>query len=408
MAGSVRQKKNGKWLLDVSNGTTPDGKRDRRYKEVEAKDEEDAKRQLAIFEHEIKKGTLKNDGRHTVESYAKIWLKEYAEPNYAIKTTAEFKKLLPRIYEALGHIRLSKLKASHLTKFYNMLREDGVRKDGKPGGLSENTISHYHRLMSIIFETAIIESDFMTENPCKKVKKPPQPKPKNEVTYYDQDETIRFLNALDDPDVALKYKVALNLIIFTSSRRGEVLGIEWPDINFETGEVSIERESQYLPGIGIYTDTTKNDKSTRANVVPEQVVELLKQYQAWQNEQISKCGDKWVEEWKKEPRLFTQWNGKPMHPSTLNHWLSGFLKKNDIKLDHITPHGLRHTYATLLIGNGVDIATVSENMGHANKTTTLNIYTGVAKKKNRTAADALEKVLLKSNENTSENEEIKA
>ena len=67
MSGSVRQKPNGKWLLDVSNGTTVGGKRDRQYKVVEAKDKDDAKRQLAIFEDEVTKGIVKNDGTQLCE-----------------------------------------------------------------------------------------------------------------------------------------------------------------------------------------------------------------------------------------------------------------------------------------------------------------------------------------------------
>jgi integrase len=389
--GSIKDLGNGKYQLTVSDGTGLGGKRSRHYKTIEAKNMEDAKRQLALYSDAIEKGSIKNDGKMTVESYSEIWMENYVRPNKSKKTTAGYEQLLKRANEALGHIRLSKLKAHHLTAFYNMLREDGIRGDGKKGGLSENTISHYHRLLSVMLETALVESDLIPENPARKVKDPPQPKLISKVQYYDDDEAVKFLTALEQPEVKLKYKVAVTLIPFTGFRRGEILGLEWPDIDFEKCEIFVERESQYLKEEGIYTDTPKTDNSVRSVSVPQEVINLLKQYRVWQNQQRLKCGDKWVN----SERLFTQWNGLPMHPSTLTNWMRKFFLKNDIDLDKITLHGLRHTYATILIANGMDVATVSRDMGHAKKSTTLDVYTGAVKKKSKASAEVLGKALLK-------------
>ena len=392
MPGSIKDLGNGKYQLTVSNGTGVGNKRIRHYKTIEAKNDADANNQLVLFSDAVSKGTIKNDGKMTVESYSKVWLKEYVDGKRAKKTAAEYKRLLKRINKAIGHIRLSKLKAHHLTQFYNMLREDGIREDGKEGRLSENTISHYHRLLSVMLETARIESDLITENPAKKIKSPPQPESKD-ITFYDEEETIALLKALEDPSVLLKYKVALNLIVFTGFRRGEVLGLEWKDIDFEKCEISVERTSQYDEDEGIYTGDPKTTKSVRTVTVPQEVVDLLKQYKVWQNGRKLHYGTKWVKEWDEGKRLFTQIYGQPMHPSTLNHWMTEFFDNNGLK--KISPHGLRHTYATLLIGNGVNIANVSEDMGHVKKSTTLDIYTGAMKKKSKASSDMLQKTLFK-------------
>lgn len=113
-------------------------------------------------------------------------------------------------------------------------------------------------------------------------------------------------------------------------------------------------------------------------------------------------GDLWYE----SNRLFTQTNGKPIFPSTIGSWFSKFIKRHNTKvmndksipanekknylLNTVNFHGLRHTSATLLIGKNIDIATVSRRLGHANISTTLNIYTHALSKIDRTASDTLD------------------
>lgn len=98
-------------------------------------------------------------------------------------------------------------------------------------------------------------------------------------------------------------------------------------------------------------------------------------------------GDQWIE----NDRLFTQWNGKPIHSDTTTGWFSNFVAKNN--LPKITLHSLRHTNATLMIAEGTDIWTVSNRLGHAQTSTTLNIYTHVLKSRDSIAADNLDNIL---------------
>ena len=83
-------------------------------------------------------------------------MKEYAAKNLAPKTIFRYKELLDtRITPALGHLKIANIKPMHFLEFYNNLLEDGIRKDGKPGGLSPLTIKHHHRLIHAIFESAV-------------------------------------------------------------------------------------------------------------------------------------------------------------------------------------------------------------------------------------------------------------
>lgn len=98
------------------------------------------------------------------------------------------------------------------------------------------------------------------------------------------------------------------------------------------------------------------------------MIKLLKEYKRKQLECKLRLGDKWIE----TNRLSIKWNESPMHPDTITKWFRQFLE--DKNLPYITFHGLRHTHAALLISQGLDVQTVSNRLGHAQTSTTLNIY----------------------------------
>ncbi len=265
--------------------------------------------------------------------------------------------------------------------------EDGVRLDGKEGGLSDKTILHHHRLLSKIFNNAL-QWDLISINPVSKVT-PPKVK-KKEAVAYDDEQTIVLLQALEKEE--FKYKVMVILDLFTGLRRGELMGLEWSDIDFDNYTVTVNRASQYLPEHGVFTKEPKTESSKRLLSIPEYIISLLKSYKAWQNRQRLKTGDLWIP----SGRLFTKWNGEPMHPDTISQWFPKFIRRHD--LPNITFHGLRHTNASLLIAEGIDCKTISTRLGHSSTTTTLNIYAHRLKKPDRKAADSLQNLLIKSSE----------
>ena len=143
-------------------------------------------------------------------------------------------------------------------------------------------------------------------------------------------------------------------------RRGEACGLQWTDIDFKGGSVTILRNLQYTSSAGVYVDTPKNRKSRSVDIGPE-VIALLRRLQT---EQASKCISKWV---------FTQdGSADPMHPQSPTRYFKKFGKQYDIKDFH--PHKLRHTSASLALTNGADIVSVSERLGHSDTAVTLRMY----------------------------------
>lgn len=140
-------------------------------------------------------------------------------------------------------------------------------------------------------------------------------------------------------------------------RRSELMGLEWRDIDFDTGVIRIRRVSNYTSATGRYTDTTKTKGSNRCIVVPQFMVDILREYRNESN----------------FDRVFTQKNGgEPMHSNTPYTWLKRFCKSNGLQFLGI--HKFRHLYASILINAGLDVATVSKCLGHSQISTTLNIY----------------------------------
>lgn len=167
----------------------------------------------------------------------------------------------------------------------------------------------------------------------------------------------------------LKYRLFFTMILYTGFRRSEMLGLEWKDIDWGNRIISVRRTSNYTAERGIYTDTTKTRRSKRSRKYPQIIFDLLKAYKAEQDIERTKLGTKWID----NDRLFTKWNGEPMNNGTPYLWLKEFCEKNNMRFCDV--HSFRHTHASLLINAGVDVASVSADLGHTNSGTTLNIYT---------------------------------
>ncbi|MDF2675339.1 MAG: hypothetical protein K0R09_3611, partial [Clostridiales bacterium] len=328
-----------------------------------------------------------------------------ADVTLAPKTLFRYKELLDtRIIPCLGHIKLNKLQPTHLTEFYNNLRESGIRKDGKPGGLSESTILHHHRLLTSILNCAV-QWQFILNNPATRVKSPRAEK--KEARHYDGEQVEYLFKLLEDEHI--KYRLMIHLSIFGGMRMGELSGLEWSDINLDNKVLHIHQASQYLPGQGIFTKAPKNISSDRIISLPNSVVSLLREYKLWQNVERANLGGLWID----SNRIFTTYNGKPMFPDTPSKWFYKFIKRqnqkimNDLSipkeskekylLKELNFHGLRHTNATLLIGQGVDTTTVSKRLGHARTSTTMDIYSHSLKKTDLEASDKLEALFSKEN-----------
>ena len=412
--------------------------------------DKELQKQATLFEQEVENGTYLDGSKITLAEFTERWLKDYAEKQLAPKTLHRYKDMLKsRILPALGHHKLAKLQPTHLLQFYENLGEDGIRRDikysvkpefnklmtqkklklidlSRMSGISDKTISrvksgctttsksaealskaldvkldtlflilesgplsgqsikHHHRLISSIL-TCAVQWQCLISNPAERVKPPKVDK--KEAAHFEEDMTEYMLSLLDDEP--LKYKAMVYIAIYSGSRLGEVSGLEWSDIDFEKNRLQVCRASQYLPGQGIFTKDPKNESSKRIIAMPLLVMDILKQYKVWQNEERLKCGDLWED----HNRLFTKWNGKPIFPTTPSTWYREFRRKHD--LPNVKFHGLRHTNASLLIGQGVDVQTVATRLGHTKATTTTSIYSHFLRRPDQEAADKLQNLFKK-------------
>lgn len=396
MPGSIEKRGENSYRLVVSGGKSGDGKRKKHSKTIKVEGKTDAEKkrkaekELAKFIAEVENNSFVEPTKLTLESFSKCWLKDYAEKNLAPKTVFRYKQLLDsRIIPALGHLKLDKLKPIHFIEFYNNLQEDGIRIDGKKGGLSARTIGHHHRLLHSIL-TCAVKWQLLNSNPLDKVD-PPKVK-KLEADFYNEEEVQQLMYMLDTvPQKEFKYKVAVILTLSSGLRLGELMGLQWEKLNFDKNTIDIMQSNQYLPNQGTFTKDPKNETSIRTISMPKPVMDLLNKHHMQEEEKRLNCGSLWV----KTGFVFTQWNGKAMYPSTPSSWFAKFLKANGLR--HITFHQLRHTSATLLINENVNIREVSKRLGHSNTSTTLNIYTHALKSSDEDASNKLSSIMFPEN-----------
>lgn len=410
--------------------------------------EKEVQRQAVLFEEQCNNGQVMN-GNIKFADFATDWFK-HKKNDLRPKTYARYLSMLPRINAAIGHMRLDRIQPTHLLTFYENLAEGGIRADtkykslvdlkqyiadnnlskaafarkcglrvtslsgvvnggncnigtaekiskgldiplqkafepintGKP--LAAKTVLHHHRLISSMLSTAV-EWGILFSNPCDRTK-PPKVERK-EPKYLDEIQAATLLDLLETEDT--EYKTIIRLLLFTGLRRGELLGLEWSDIDFEKATLQVCRSSLYLPDRGIFEDDTKNATSNRIIKLSQTAINDMKAYKLYQMEHSFKIGD----QWKGSQKIFTTAEGKPLHPDTLSRWFSNFIKAHSDVLPPVTIHSLRHTNATLQIAGGVPLTTVAKRLGHADTVTTSRIYAHAIKSADEAAAETLENLL---------------
>ncbi len=341
--------------------------------------EKEVQKQAMLFEEKCLKGQITANVKF--ETFAEQWFEEYANLNLRHTSYERMRQLTQRVYPAIGHLRLDKITGRHVQQFINDLALNGKSmKTGKP--LSRKTAIHHLSFISDVFSYAV-KMDMLSENPCRKVTVPKGEKKEKEIYTLEEIEVLfRLLET-----APLKYRTFFTLAIYSGFRRGELLGLEWKDIDWEHNVISVRRTSNYTADKGIYTDTTKTKKSQRSLKFPPMVMDLLKSYKSEQDEEKVKLGSKWID----YDRLFVKYDGRPMNNNTPYFWFTEFCKENHFRFCDI--HSMRHFYASALINEGVDAAAVSGALGHSVISTTTSIYCHAFQQAQARASDAIASVL---------------
>lgn len=336
----------------------------------------------ATFEKECRAGVT-TDSRQKFEPYCEYVIAMKVQRGAKHSTIVRYKELTERIYPAIGHIKLKDLRADHLNSFYTALGKPGQNKR-TGSGLSAKTILEHHRLISTVLDQAEKEGQV----PFNVAAKATLPKvAKKEVNYFQPEQIAAIRDALKQEP--LKWETLTHFFLLTGARRGELLGLKWSAVDFEKNRVHICNNILYAPDRGIYEDTPKTATSDRYITLPAETMQLLRTYRAWQNTERLRLG----EFYENQGFVFSQENGSPMHPDSVTDWMGKFSKRHG--LPHINPHAFRHTMASMLYFNGVDSVSISKRLGHAQVSTTANIYAHVVEEADRKNAEILSDIFLK-------------
>lgn len=397
---SIKDYGNGKYRVICCNGFRADGKVDRFTKTITAKSKKDAEKQAQVMEVHFKEGTLLQ-ARSSVQDFTFNQLvdrwRELKTGDLVEKTRERYEGILRDfMLPAFGNYKLSQINALDIEQYLNGLKQDGVRKDGKPGAYSQKTILNHYTLLHKLFNLAL-KWDMVQSNVCTKVDRPFVDA--KEANYYQEEEIVQMLDCLAHEDTMYQAYVLIALV--SACRRSEVLGLEWDDIDFERNIITVRRTSHYTAERGVYTqDKLKNGQASKTVTMPANVMNLLYRYKLMQDSTRAAMGTQWAA----CNRLFIAETGGsitpaggPIHPDNISQWFERFLLKNH--LPKITLHQVRHTSISFLLNSGVDLDTVAKRAGHKNSTITSSIYGHVFDKNMRDSADKFGGLLKKTDIN---------
>jgi len=330
-----------------------------------------------LFEQECDLGRITSATKF--ETFAQKWFAEYAALSLKQRTIASYEQLTKRIYRSLGHMRLDKITPRHVQKFVLDLC-GGERNDNRGGKLSPKTVKHHVALISTIYEYAI-KQQIVHYNPCKAVTLPRPKQKEREIYTIEEAQTI--LDLLDEelektPD-KFKFVLFFNLAMYSGARRGEILGAEYRDIDFESGIWEIKRSSAWHKDHGMIADSPKTKASERCIKLPAYILDMIQRFREHQNAEKAKIGSQWVTQIKgindvlcDNDRLFTQWQGMPMFPNSPETFFRRFCERHGLR--YVNVHGFRHLAATCMVFAGTDVKTVQGVLGHSVPSTTMNLY----------------------------------
>ena len=238
-----------------------------------------------------------------------------------------------------------------------------------------------------VFDYAI-KMNIMFDNPMRKVKLPKRKGTVNEVNkFYSTEELKHFFDCVKDYG-NMKYLAFFRLLAFTGMRKGEALGLNWSDIDFEKKLVHITKGVVLDEHSNPMISTTKTKKSVRTVSLDDESLAILRKWKIEQAKELMSIG---INSMNKHQLLFTYDANKLYRPSYSNCWLEQIIKKYNLK--KITMHGFRHSHCSLLFEMNTPIQVVQERLGHTNIKTTMDIYTHVTEKQRDDIAENFAKYL---------------
>lgn len=359
--GNIRQRKDGSWEARYSLGVDANGKQIR--KSIYGKSRQEVSKRLTKILNEINMNVYIDPSKLTIREWIEIWLKDYKKNSVSPKTYESYKEMLDRhIIPHLKDVYLKDLRAEQIQVVFNKMK-----------GLSDRTIKYTKTIFNMALKRAK-KSKLISDNPCDYIELP-KGKPKKEIVIFTEEQQQEFLKAIDGH----QYQVPFLLLISTGLRVGELLALTWNDVDTKNNTINVNKtlsrtdEELFNP--------PKTDTSNRVIPILPVIMESLKSHKVQQNIIKLKAG----KDYNSNNLVFTNIFGYPVSFSSFSKSLKRLLKKNG--LPELSPHKLRHTFATRGLESGMDMKELQILLGHSTMKLTSDTYTHVLDKQKKKAMD---------------------
>ncbi len=339
----------------------------------------EAETALRTAMHDVAQGMGVNRSSLDLGTFVDDWL-ETQRQQLKETTWASYRVAVERIKPALGRRKLKALAPLDIETFYSDLAETGSRA-GKP--LSAKSVRNTH----VVLRKALADAERLGLAPrnAAAAAKPPVVDPVEHQTW-DSDQVVQFFEHVNDDRFFAAYVLAAT----TGMRRGEVLGLRWPDVDLDAGQLAVRQTVTTVSYQPVIT-TPKTERSRRVVYLDEHTVDVLRAHRRRQVEERKAAGPAWFDE---HDLVFRDDLGDVVNPDWFSREFARQVKASG--LPKIRFHDLRHSYATLALKAGVHPKVVSERLGHATVGVTLDLYSHVTPAIARDAADAVASRLFQS------------
>jgi len=317
----------------------------------------------------IDAGTYKALCKITVAQWLDIWVAEYLNSVKPLTKHNYNKQVQKHLKPALGAARLEALDTHTIQRFYNSLIASG---------LSPKTVKNVHGILHCALQQAIA-CDYIYRNPADACKLPKVTKP--EIKPLEPEEIARLLKEAEQDDYCNLFIVAM----FTGMRQGELLGLAWECVDFNSGIITVKQQLQCKDG-DYFLETPKSGKNRTILPAPIVMDALRNQLERQQKEQ-EQAGKMWDNQFN---LVFTDALGKYLVRRTVVKHFKKISQRAGIS-DDARFHDLRHSFAVSSLYAGDDIKTVQANLGHATAQFTLDVYGHVTQKMRQDSANRMQK-----------------
>ena len=371
--GTVRLRKDGRWEGRLVIGY--DDKGLPKTKNVLARSKAECVEKLNALKNTVTPTTaVKVRADMPFGEWVEFWYENYSKPMLRPSSQRSYEGFI-RLYirPKLGHIPLNKLTTNDLQQFYTWMKKDGRdrNRESKGAGLSDNMLLNCHSLCRRALEKAVAEG-LIPQNPALGCKLTPGRR--KEMQVLSREEMQRLLIQAK----AEGYYEVFLLELTTGLRVGELMALQWDDLNFKTGELRIERQVCKVKG-ELLIQPPKTKASIRTVILPPPVVEALRVYK-------QTVSSRWMFPSPKK-------EDASLAPAAASHRLSKILTHAGCK--KVRFHDLRHTFATNALEYGMDVKTLSTIIGHVSSATTLNVYAHITDDMQRQAAVKIDRGIVK-------------